>query len=81
VIEIEAFGIQDELVDRLRVVEGVESVTLEVVDQAQLIIVQSAHGAILIPRLLAVLDGASLGRVVAREPTLEDAYVRMVSRP
>jgi hypothetical protein len=32
----------------------------------------------LIPPLLSALDGAGLGRVVAREPTLEDAYVELV---
>ena len=30
-------------------------------------------------RVLAALDGIPLGRVVAREPTLEDAYVELVS--
>jgi hypothetical protein len=28
--------------------------------------------------LLAVLDGTTVGRVVSREPTLEDAYVELV---
>jgi hypothetical protein len=28
---------------------------------------------------MAILDGLRLGRVQVREPTLEDAYIRLVS--
>jgi ABC-2 type transport system ATP-binding protein len=31
--------------------------------------------------LLGRLEGASVGRVSSREPTLEDAYVALVTRP
>ena len=31
-------------------------------------------------RLLPLLDGASVGRVSSREPTLEDAYVALVTQ-
>jgi hypothetical protein len=33
----------------------------------------------MIPALLAELGDIAVGRVVAREPTLEDAYVELVS--
>jgi ABC-2 type transport system ATP-binding protein len=56
-------------------------VMVEEQDQMQLITVQSARGPELIPPLLVELSGSSLGRVVAREPTLEDAYVALVSQP
>ena len=79
VIEIEAFGVPEESIERLRGVEGVESVNVEVADQTQVIVVRSTAGPTLIPQLLAALDDPSLARVVAREPTLEDAYVRFVS--
>ena len=78
VIEIEAFGVAETLVDRLRLIDGVEAVSVEEQDQAQLIVISSRRGPELIPPLLAALAGANLGRVVAREPTLEDAYVRLV---
>lgn len=51
---------------------------MEEQEQVQLIVVSSRRGAELIPPLLGALAGANLGRVVAREPTLEDAYVRLV---
>ena len=40
--------------------------------------VQSASGAELVQPLLRELDGTTLGKVIAREPTLEDAYVELV---
>jgi ABC-2 type transport system ATP-binding protein len=80
VIEIEVFGVDDESIVRLRAVAGVESVIVEEQDQMQVITVQSARGPELIPPLLLELSGVSLGRVVAREPTLEDAYVHLVSQ-
>ena len=78
VIEIEAFGVPEASVDRLRLIDGVEAVSVEEQDQAQLIVVRSRRGPELIAPLLGALGDANLGRVVAREPTLEDAYVRLV---
>jgi len=40
--------------------------------------VQSERGSELLQPLLHELRDASVGRVVAREPTLEDAYVELV---
>ncbi|HEX4732611.1 MAG TPA: ABC transporter ATP-binding protein [Solirubrobacterales bacterium] len=78
VIEIETFGVPDTTLERLRRVEGVVSVSTEVRDQAELVLVQSRTGAELVQSLLRELDGATVGRVIAREPTLEDAYVDLV---
>jgi ABC-2 type transport system ATP-binding protein len=78
IVEIETFGVPDEMLDRLRAVRGVTSVGVETRDQAQVVLVQSAAGAELVPDLLRALDGVTIGRVVAREPTLEDAYVELV---
>ena len=79
VVEIEIYGIPAETVGRLRDVRGVRAVTVEDRDQAQLLIVQTDPGAELTHTLLAQLDGASVGRVTTREPTLEDAYIALVS--
>jgi ABC-2 type transport system ATP-binding protein len=78
VIEIETFGIDEDRLDRLREVPGVASVGTEEREQALVVHVQSAQGAELVQPLLRVLDGTTLGKVVAREPTLEDAYVELV---
>ncbi len=79
VVEIEAFGATDDAVDRLRAVPGVSSVSVEDRDHVQLVLVQSAQGHALSQELAGRLDGARVGRVVVREPTLEDAYVALVT--
>ncbi|MFP5297937.1 MAG: DUF4162 domain-containing protein, partial [Actinomycetota bacterium] len=78
VVEIEAYGVPDGAIERLRSLDGVSSVTVEERDQLQNILVQSAHGAELTPALLAELGDVKVGRITAREPTLEDAYVALV---
>jgi ABC-2 type transport system ATP-binding protein len=78
VIEIEAFGVNEDAIERMRKAPGVTSVSVEERDQAQVLLVQSAKGLELTQTLLGLLDGATIGRVAAREPTLEDAYVALV---
>jgi ABC-2 type transport system ATP-binding protein len=77
VVEIEVFGVDDPTVERLRRIEGVRSVGVEQREQAQLLVAQT-DGRELTHALLAQLDGAQVGRVSAREPSLEDAYVALV---
>ncbi|HEU5363381.1 MAG TPA: ABC transporter ATP-binding protein [Gaiellaceae bacterium] len=78
VTEIEVFGVDDGVLSRLRVVDGVTAVTVEERDQKQLLVVQCAADRELTAPLLAQLDGFEVGRVTSREPTLEDAYVALV---
>jgi ABC-2 type transport system ATP-binding protein len=78
VVEIEAFGVTEATIERLRGLSGVASVAVETREQAQMILVQSARGAELVQPLLRELEGTNVGRVVAREPTLEDAYIQLI---
>ncbi len=78
VIEIEAFGVGEAAIERLRAVPGVTSVSVEEREQAQVLLVQSARGGELTQTLLGELGDATIGRIAAREPTLEDAYVALV---
>jgi ABC-2 type transport system ATP-binding protein len=77
VVEIEVFGIDEPAIARLRAVDGVRSVGVEPREQAQVLVVQT-DGRELTHALLVPLDGAQVGRVSVREPTLEDAYVELV---
>jgi ABC-2 type transport system ATP-binding protein len=79
VVEIEVYGVPDETVDRVRRVDGVRTVAVEDREHAQLLVVQTAPGSELTHLLLGQLDGVNVGRVSSREPTLEDAYVALVS--
>ena len=78
VIEIEVFGVDENVLARLRAVETVTAVTVEERDQKQLLRVQATGERELTAPLLAQLDGVEVGRVTSREPTLEDAYVALV---
>jgi ABC-2 type transport system ATP-binding protein len=79
VIEIEAFGVDDETLARLRGVPGAVAVAVEQQEQAQVLVVQAARDADVLRPLLRELETVRVGRVATREPTLEDAYVQLVS--
>ena len=80
VTEVEVFGVGDDALARLRALDGVSAVTVEEREQAQLLIVQSDGDRELTAPILAELDGVEVGRVSSREPTLEDAYVSLVTQ-
>jgi ABC-2 type transport system ATP-binding protein len=79
VVEVEVFGVDDETLKRLRTVAGVTSVSIEDREQVQVLTIQSPRGLELTSELPRWLDGAQIGRIAAREPTLEDAYVALVT--
>jgi ABC-2 type transport system ATP-binding protein len=78
VIEIETFGTSSEIVERLRALAFVDSLHVEEQDQRQMLLIQTARGAEAVPDVMNSLNGTRVGRVIVREPTLEDAYVRLV---
>ncbi len=78
VIEVEAFGVPPGVVETLRHLPFADSVAIENRDQKQVLLVQSPRGSEAVPELIAALNGLHVGRVSVREPTLEDAYVRLV---
>jgi ABC-2 type transport system ATP-binding protein len=79
IVEIETFGVSTEAVDRLRADRDVIAVNAEERDQSQILLVQSEHGLAITQRLLGLLGETRVGKVVAREPTLEDAYVDLIA--
>jgi ABC-2 type transport system ATP-binding protein len=79
VTEVEVYGVPDETVERLRKLEGVLAVWVEERDQAQVLSVQTRADIQLTAAILGHLNGANVGRVSHREPTLEDAYVALVT--
>jgi ABC-2 type transport system ATP-binding protein len=79
VLEVEVFGIDDATVRRIRGLPGVTSVSIEDREEAQVLTIQSPHGLELTATVTEQLDGTQIGRIAAREPTLEDAYVALVT--
>ena len=80
VLEVETYGVSDEAVDAVRGTAGVRGVVVEDRGQVQVLVVSCEPGAEVTQAVLARLDGTRVGRVSHRDPTLEDAYVELVTR-
>ena len=80
VLEVETYGVPPDSVTAAGHVPGVRSVVVEERGQQQVLIVQLETGAEVTQAVLAQLGGVRVGRVSTREPTLEDAYVQLVTQ-
>jgi ABC-2 type transport system ATP-binding protein len=78
VLEVETFGVRADAIDDVRKLDGVGPVTVEERGQAQVLHVGLSSDAELTVEILARLGDTRVGRVVSREPTLEDAYVELI---
>ncbi len=78
VVEVETFGAPQSIIEGLRAMSFVESLSVEEYEQRQMLLIQTPRGAEAVPDVIAALNGQRIGRVIVREPTLEDAYVRLV---
>jgi len=78
IIEIESFGIAQEKIDQLRKLSFIGSLSIQDQDQKQMLIIQTERGAEAVPEVMSVIGDQRVGKVIVREPTLEDAYVRLV---
>jgi ABC-2 type transport system ATP-binding protein len=72
IVEIETYGVTAEAVDRLRADPDVIAVNTEDQDQSQ-------RGTEITQRLIQQLGDTRIGKISAREPTLEDAYVHLIA--
>src|SRR5437588_8350865 len=79
VLEVEVYGVAGAAVERLRGLNGVVAVAVEERGQAQVLVVRTEPEVELTQTILGHLDGADIGRISRREPTLEDAYVALVA--
>jgi ABC-2 type transport system ATP-binding protein len=79
VVEVEVFGVPEGTIERVRDLGGVQNVSVEEREQAQVLIVQTRTEVELTQAILGTLNGANVGRISRREPTLEDAYVALVA--
>jgi len=78
IIEIESFGIAQEKIDQLRKLNFIGSLSIQDQDQKQILLIQTERGAEAVPEVMSVIGDQRVGKVIVREPTLEDAYVRLV---
>jgi ABC-2 type transport system ATP-binding protein len=78
VIEFEVYGVPSSVLEQLRAQPYVHTVSVENRDQKQALLIHSPRGSQAVPDLLSMMNGIRIGNVIVREPTLEDAYVRLV---
>ena len=76
--EGETFGAPETVLAKVRALPFVDSLAVEDNEQKQMLLIQTRRGAEAVPDLMTALEGQRLGRVIVREPTLEDAYIRLV---
>jgi ABC-2 type transport system ATP-binding protein len=79
VLEVEVYGVEDGTIERVRGLDGVMAVSVEEREQTQVLVVQTQAEAELTSAILGHLNGGQVGRISQREPTLEDAYVALVT--
>ena len=79
VLEVETYGVAETPSRRARV-GGVRTVAVEDRGQAQMLVVLVEPGAEVTQSVLAQLGETRVGRVSHRDPSLEDAYVELVTR-
>lgn len=79
VTEVETFGIAEERIEAIRALAGVQSVTVEDREQSRVLVVQTEATCHFALDPAAHLAGERIGAISAREPTLEDAYVSIIS--
>lgn len=80
VVEFEILGIPPDALECIKHLDGVNMVSVENREQKQALRVHTQHGAAMVAPIVNTLQGLGLrvDNVVVREPTLEDAYVRLV---
>lgn len=79
VLEVETYGVPEPVVSALAELSAVRSVAVEERDQLQVLVLQCDADSDVTQQVLARLSGVRVGRVGVREPTLEDAYVQLVT--
>ena len=78
VVEIECLGAAETAIEQLRRHPRVEAVSVVNREQAQVLQVQAEAGAELVQEFLGILEGVRVQKVITRQPTLEDAYVKLM---
>ncbi len=79
VIEVEALGVADADLAALRKQPSVTAVNADVVGERQIVRIQTPRGGEFIPEVTRILSRVRIVDVRTKEPTLEDAYLKLVT--
>ncbi len=80
VVEVETFGAPESALEKLRALPFADSLSVEEQGQKQILLIQTGRGAEAVPDVMSALEGLKVGRVIVREPTLEDALCPLGGR-
>jgi ABC-2 type transport system ATP-binding protein len=78
VVEIEGYGITEKEVAKFKEVPDVVSVSADLGEQKQVIKLQTPKGSEIIAEVQQILKNSRIYDIKIKEPTLEDAYLRLV---
>lgn len=79
VIEVEAFGLAPIDLEVLRRQADVTNVSAELEGERQMVRIQTPRGSEFIPTVTKLLSRAKIMDIRTKEPTLEDAYLKLVA--
>jgi ABC-2 type transport system ATP-binding protein len=79
IIEVDVFGLPPGVESQIRALPGVRTVVVDEREQAQVLTVHTEPGAEIASAVLSRLEGSRIGKLITREPTLEDAYIELVA--
>ncbi len=78
VVEVEGFGITEKEVAQFKQVPEVLAVSADLSENKQVLKIQTAKGSEIISEVQAILKNSRIYDLKIKEPTLEDAYLRLV---
>jgi ABC-2 type transport system ATP-binding protein len=79
VVEVEGFGITDKEVARFKETRDVLSVSADLGESKQVLRIQTPKGSEIISAVQEILKNSRIYDIKIKEPTLEDAYLRLVT--
>lgn len=80
VVEIECLGAPKSALESLRQHPRLSDMRVEAREHKQVLHLQAPAGSELVQEFLRILEGVRIEKVITRQPTLEDAYVRLVGK-
>jgi len=79
VVEVEGFGITEKEVARFKEIPDVFSVSADLAENKQVLKIQTPKGSEIISEVQEILKNSRIYDIKIKEPTLEDAYLRLVT--
>lgn len=80
VVEVEGFGITEKEIARFREIPEILSVSADLGENKQILKIQTPKGSEIISEVQEILKGSRIYDIKIKEPTLEDAYLRLVEK-